>query len=75
MLIDAPSKLLNTVIHKKLFSHSMAKSMHELAHKSPLISMIVLKLPQHMTCVPVLVTTVAIGEAGFSFPVLISAAA
>ena len=37
MLIDAPSTLLNTIIHKKHLSHFMAKTMNELAHKSPLI--------------------------------------
>ena len=39
MLIDAPPTLLNTVIHKKHLSHFMAKSMNELAHKSPLIEL------------------------------------
>lgn len=38
MLIDAPPTLLNTVMHKKHLSHFIAKSMNELAHKSPLIS-------------------------------------
>ena len=37
MLIDAPPTLLNAIIHKKHLSHFMAKSMNELAHKSPLI--------------------------------------
>ena len=37
MLIDAPPTLLNTIIHKKRLSHFMAKTMNELAHKSPLI--------------------------------------
>ena len=37
MLIDAPPTLLNTKIHKKHLSHFMAKTMNELAHKSPLI--------------------------------------
>ena len=37
MLIDAPPTLLNTIIHKKHISRFMAKSMNELAHKSPLI--------------------------------------
>ena len=37
MLIDAPQTLLNTIIHKKHWSHFMAKTMNELAHKSPLI--------------------------------------
>ena len=37
MLIDAPSTLLNTIIHKKHLSHFMTKTMNELAHKSPLI--------------------------------------
>ena len=37
MLIDAPPTLLNTIIHKKHLSHFMAKTMNELAHKSPLI--------------------------------------
>ena len=38
MLIDAPPPLLSTIIHKKHLSHFMAKTMNELAHKSPLIS-------------------------------------
>ena len=37
MLIDAPPTLFNTIIHKKHLSHFMAKTMNELAHKSPLI--------------------------------------
>ena len=37
MLIDAPSTLLNTIIHKKHLCHFMAKTLNELAHKSPLI--------------------------------------
>ena len=37
MLIDAPPTSLNTIIHKKHLSHFMAKTMNELAHKSPLI--------------------------------------
>ena len=37
MLIDVPPTLLNTIIHKKHLSHFMAKTMNELAHKSPLI--------------------------------------
>ena len=37
MLIDAPPTLLNTIIHKKHVSHFMAKTMNELAHRSPLI--------------------------------------
>ena len=37
MPIYAPPTLLNTIIHKKHLSHFMAKSMNELAHKSPLI--------------------------------------
>ena len=37
MLIDAPPTLLNTIIQKKHLSHFMAKTMNELAHKSPLI--------------------------------------
>ena len=38
MLIDdASPTLLNTIIHKKNLSHFMAKTMNELAHKSPLI--------------------------------------
>ena len=37
MLIDAPPTLLNSIIHKKHLSHFMAKTMNELAHKSPLI--------------------------------------
>ena len=37
MLIDAPPTLLNSIIHRKHLSHFMAKSMNELAHKSPLI--------------------------------------
>ena len=37
MLIDAPPTLLNTIMHNKHLSHLMAKSMNELAHKSPLI--------------------------------------
>ena len=37
MLIDAPSTLLNTIMHNKHLSHLMAKSMNELARKSPLI--------------------------------------
>ena len=36
-LIDAPPTLLDTIIHKKHLSHFMAKTMNELAHKSPLI--------------------------------------
>ena len=38
MLIDAPPTLLNAIMHNKHLSHLMAKSMNELAHKSPLIS-------------------------------------
>ena len=37
MLIDAPPTLSNTIMHHKHLSHLMAKSMNELAHKSPLI--------------------------------------
>ena len=37
MLIDAPPTLLNAIIHKKHLIHFMAKSMNELALKSPLI--------------------------------------
>ena len=37
MLTDAPPTLLNTIIQKKHLSHFMAKTMNELAHKSPLI--------------------------------------
>ena len=37
MLIDAPPTLLNTIMHNKHLSHLMAKSVNELAHKSPLI--------------------------------------
>ena len=37
MLIDAPPTLLSTIMHNKHLSHLMAKSMNELAHKSPLI--------------------------------------
>ena len=37
MLIDAPSTLSNAIMHNKHLSHLMAKSMNELAHKSPLI--------------------------------------
>ena len=37
MLIDAPPTLLNAIIHKKHLNHFMAKTMNELAHKSPLI--------------------------------------
>ena len=37
MLIDAPPTLLNTIMHNKHLSHLVAKSMNELAHKSPLI--------------------------------------
>ena len=37
MLIDAPPTLSNTIMHHKHLSHRMAKSMNELAHKSPLI--------------------------------------
>ena len=37
MLTDAPPTLLNTIMHNKHLSHLMAKSMNELAHKSPLI--------------------------------------
>ena len=37
MLIDAPPTLLNIIIHKKHLSHFVAKTMNELAHKSPLI--------------------------------------
>ena len=48
MLIDAPPTLLNTIIHKKhlLISHFMAKSMNELAHKSPLIPLISILVPR-----------------------------
>ena len=38
MLIDAPPPLLSTITHKKHLSHFMAKTMNELAHKSPLIT-------------------------------------
>ena len=38
MLIDVPPTLLNTMMHNKHLSHLMAKSMNELAHKSPLNS-------------------------------------
>ena len=38
MLIDAPLTLPNTIMHHKHLSHLMAKSMNELAHKSPLIT-------------------------------------
>ena len=44
MLIDAPSTLLNTIIHKEHLSHFMAKTMNELAHKSPLICIAAPKL-------------------------------
>ena len=44
MFIDAPPTLLNTIIHKKHLSHFMAKTMNELAHKSPLISFVLLGL-------------------------------
>ena len=37
MLIDALPTLSNTIMHHKHFSRLMAKSMNELAHKSPLI--------------------------------------
>ena len=37
MLIDMPPTLLNTIMYNKHFSHLVAKSMNELAHKSPLI--------------------------------------
>ena len=37
MLIDAPSTLSSAIMHNKHLSHLMAKSMNELAHKSPLI--------------------------------------
>ena len=37
MLIDAPPTLLNTIMHNEHLIHLMAKSMNELAHKSPLI--------------------------------------
>ena len=37
MLINALPTLLNTMMHNKHLSHLMAKSMNELAHKSPLI--------------------------------------
>ena len=37
MLTDAPPTLLNTIMHNKHLSHLVAKSMNELAHKSPLI--------------------------------------
>ena len=37
MSIDAPPTLLNTIMHNKHLNHLMAKSMNELAHKSPLI--------------------------------------
>ena len=40
MLIDAPTTLLNTIMHNKHLSHLMAKGMNELAHKSPLISFV-----------------------------------
>ena len=40
MLIDTPPTLLNTIMHNKPHaSHLMAKSMNELAYKSPLISL------------------------------------
>ena len=41
MLNDAPPTLLNTIMHNKHLSHLMAKSMNELAHKSPLIYSII----------------------------------
>ena len=44
MLINAPPTLLNTIMHSKHWSHLMAKSMNELAHKSPLIIRMVLHL-------------------------------
>ena len=37
MLIDVLPTLSNTIMHHKHFSRLMAKSMNELAHKSPLI--------------------------------------
>ena len=37
MLIDVPPTLSNTIMHHKHLSHLMAKSMNELAHKSPLM--------------------------------------
>ena len=37
MLIDASPTLSNAIMHHKHLSHLMAKSMNELAHKSPLI--------------------------------------
>ena len=37
MLIDTPPTLLNTTMHNKHLRHLMAKSMNELAYKSPLI--------------------------------------
>ena len=37
MLIDALPTLSNTIMHHKHLSRLMAKSMNELAHKSPLI--------------------------------------
>ena len=40
MLIDAPPTLLNTIMHNKHLSHLMAKSMNELAYKSPLIPLL-----------------------------------
>ena len=39
MLIDAPLTFSNTIMHHKHLSHLMAKSMNELAHKSPLIQL------------------------------------
>ena len=44
MLIDAPLTLSNTIMHHKHLSHLMAKSMNELAHKSPLIFILCLIL-------------------------------
>ena len=40
MLIDAPLTLSNTIMHHNHLSHLMAKSMNELAHKSPLINVL-----------------------------------
>ena len=55
MLIDAPPTLLKAIIHKKHLSHFMAKSMNELAHKSPLI-LVIENQQNTLCCVPCLKT-------------------
>ena len=52
MLIDAPPPLLSTIIHKKHLSHFMAKTMNELAHKSPLICLYCVEVVSVFVLVP-----------------------